>query len=104
MEAHSSRTGANSQKWLKRDDARCPLFRARLPSIYTDYTKPRQGAQWARCDMSQQSSNVLFGQSRNVLLTGPSLEGGQRTATDDPSRTRPAGGLEKGQEEIDHTE
>ncbi len=41
--------------------------------------------------LSQQSSNVLFGQSRNVLLTGPSLEGGQRTATDDPSRTRPDG-------------
>src|ERR1022692_4778747 len=54
--------------------------------------------------MSQQSSNVLFGQSRNVLLTGSSLEGGRRTTTDDPGRARPAGGLEEGQEETDHAE
>src|ERR1017187_1166255 len=54
--------------------------------------------------LSQQSSNVLFGQSRNVLLTGSSLEGGRRTTADDPSRARPAGGLEKGQEETDHAE
>src|SRR5271157_4088206 len=44
----------------------------------------------------------LLGWSRNVLLTGSSLEGGRRTATDDPSRARPAGGLEEGQEETDH--
>src|ERR1039458_2901789 len=54
--------------------------------------------------LSQQSSNVLFGQSRNVLLTGSSLEGGRRTTTDDPGRARPAGGLEEGQEETDHAE
>src|ERR1035438_10054679 len=54
--------------------------------------------------VSQQNDNVLTEQSRNVLLTEPSLEGGQRTTTDDPSRTRPAGGPEKGQEEIDHAE
>src|ERR1019366_8093612 len=54
--------------------------------------------------LSQQSSNVLFGQSRNVLLTGSSLEGGRRTTADDPSRARPAGRLEEGQEETDHAE
>src|SRR5512144_2633281 len=52
--------------------------------------------------VSRQSSNVLFGQSRNVLLTGSSLEGGRRTSADDPGRTRPAGGPEEGQEETDH--
>src|ERR1017187_1040982 len=40
----------------------------------------------ARLLLSQQSSNVLFGQSRNVLLTGSSLEGGRRTTADDPGR------------------
>src|ERR1019366_951939 len=60
-------------------------------------------AGWKGC-LSQQSSNVLFGQSRNVLLTGSSLEGGRRTTTDDPGRARPAGGLEEGQEETDHAE
>src|ERR1017187_8997132 len=55
-------------------------------------------------EVSQQSSNVLFGQSRNVLLTGSSLEGGRRTTADDPGRARPAGGLEEGQEETDHAE
>src|ERR1039457_2490688 len=54
--------------------------------------------------VSRQSDNVLFGQSRNVLLTGPSLEGGQRTATDDPSRARRAGSPEEGQEETDRPE
>src|ERR1019366_4312821 len=34
--------------------------------------------------LSEQSRNVLFGQSRNVLLTGSSLEGGRRTTADDP--------------------
>src|SRR5215467_4958918 len=55
-------------------------------------------------NVSRQNDNVLFGQSRNVLLTGSSLEGGRRTTTDDPGRTRPAGGPEEGQEEIDHPE
>src|ERR1700693_261767 len=54
--------------------------------------------------MSQQNENVLFGQSRNVLLTGSSLERGRRTTADDPSRARPASGLEEGQEETDHAE
>src|SRR5208283_2774908 len=54
--------------------------------------------------VSRQNDNVLFGQSRNVLLTGSSLEGGQRTATDDPGRARPAGGPEEGQQETDHAE
>src|ERR1700693_1201793 len=58
----------------------------------------------SRSRLSQQNDNVLTEQSRNVLLTESSLEGGQRTTTDDPSRTRPAGGPEKGQEEIDHAE
>ena len=54
--------------------------------------------------MSQQNDNVLIGQSRNVLLTRSRLGGGQRTTFDGPSRTRPAGDPEKGQEEIDHAE
>ena len=54
--------------------------------------------------MSQQSSNVLFGQSRNVLLTPADWRGAGRTATDEPNRPGPVGGLEKGQEEIDHAE
>src|SRR5271157_2374035 len=54
--------------------------------------------------VSRQSDNVLFWQSRNVLLTGPSLEGGPRTTTHDPGRARPAGGPEKGQEETDYAE
>src|SRR5271157_3327510 len=45
-----------------------------------------------------------LGKSRNVLLTGSSLEGGRRTTTDDPSRARPAGGPEKSQEETDYAE
>src|ERR1700736_3134010 len=64
---------------------------------------PRRG-QGTDAPLSQQNENVLIGQSRNVLLTGSSLEGGQRTTTDDSGRTRPAGGTEKGQEEINHTE
>lgn len=46
--------------------------------------------------VSQQSENVLFGQSRNVLLTGSSLGRGRRTTTDEPSRPRPAGCPEEG--------
>ena len=42
--------------------------------------------------MSQQNENVLFGQSRNVLLTGSSLGRGPRTTADDPGRARPASG------------
>jgi hypothetical protein len=54
--------------------------------------------------VSQQSENVLFGQSRNVLLTGSSLKGGRRTATDEPGRARPAGCPQAGEEESDHAE
>src|SRR5438445_8700856 len=54
--------------------------------------------------MSQQNENVLFGQSRNVLLTGSSLGRGRRTTADDPGRARPASGLEEGQQETDHAE
>jgi hypothetical protein len=54
--------------------------------------------------LSQQSENVLFGQSRNVLLTGSSLKGGRRTATDEPGRARPAGCPQAGEEESDHAE
>ncbi|HTY87371.1 MAG TPA: hypothetical protein VMB80_07895, partial [Candidatus Acidoferrum sp.] len=57
----------------------------------------------ASAGLSRQNDNVLFEQSRNVLLTGSSLEVGQRTTTDDPSRARPAGGPEEGQEETDHS-
>src|ERR1039458_8923226 len=72
--------------------------------IHSQFTRPRaRGPGDATC-VSQQSSNVLFGQSRNVLLTGSSLEGGRRTTADDPSRARPAGGPEEGQEETDHAE
>src|SRR6202162_1260604 len=62
-----------------------------------------QVVRWKK-SLSRQNDNVLFGQSRSVLLTGSSLEGGQRTTTDDPSRARPAGGPEEGQEETDYTE
>src|ERR1019366_2613766 len=55
-------------------------------------------------ELSQQRENVLFGQSRNVLLTGSSLEGGRRTATDEPGRARPAGCPQEGEEESDHAE
>src|SRR5260370_36474218 len=53
--------------------------------------------------LSQQSENVLFGQSRNVLLTESRLRGGRRTATDEPSRARPAGCPEEGEEETDYS-
>lgn len=54
--------------------------------------------------VSRQNDNVLFRQSGNVLLTGFSLEGGRRTVTDEPGRTRPAGCPEAGEEESDHAE
>ncbi len=69
--------------------------------LWTRYTIPAPGEPGSR-RVSQQNENVLFGQSRNVLLTGSSLRGGRRTATDEPGRTRPAGCPEEGQEEIDH--
>ena len=50
----------------------------------------------------QQSDNVPFEQSRNVLLTAPSFGDAGRTTTDDPSRSRPAGDVEEGEEEADH--
>ena len=36
--------------------------------------------------VSRQSRNVLFGQSRNVLLTDPAWRGGQRTTTNNAGR------------------
>src|ERR1017187_6264282 len=54
--------------------------------------------------MSPQNDNVLFAQSRNVLLTAPSLGDARRTTTDDTSRTGPPGGPEEGEEEADHAE
>jgi hypothetical protein len=36
--------------------------------------------------MWQQSENVVFGQSRNVVLTAPSFGDAGTTATDDTSR------------------
>src|SRR5690242_969840 len=49
----------------------------------------------------QQSSNVLFGQSRNVLLTTPSWGDARRTTTDDTSRKRPADYAKEGEEAAD---
>jgi len=55
--------------------------------------------------VSRQSDNVLFEQTRNVLLTSAKLEGGrQRTTDDEPSRTRPADGFETSAQETDHAE
>src|SRR5207249_8428504 len=52
---------------------------------------------WAGRAMWQQSENVVFEQSRNVVLTAPSFGDAGRTTTDDSSRKRPAGGIEEGQ-------
>src|ERR1700693_4454216 len=52
----------------------------------------------------QQSSNVLFGPSRNVLLTTPSLGDAKRTTTDDTSRERPADYVKEGEEEVDQSD
>src|SRR5690349_1357401 len=54
--------------------------------------------------MSPQNDNVLFAQSRNVLLTPSGWGGGRRTTTDDASRTGPLCGPEKGKEKADHPE
>ena len=62
----------------------------------------RAEGKWSRGPLSQLNENVLFRQSRNVLLTGSSLRGGRRTAADEPGRARPAGCPEAGQEEVDH--
>src|ERR1017187_6051932 len=77
--------------WLCRYTTK--LLRRRIQMSRMNYLSP-----------SQQSSNVLCGQSRNVLVPGASLEGGRRTTADGPGRARPAGGLEEGQEETDHAE
>src|ERR1035441_632567 len=53
--------------------------------------------------MWQQSDNVPFEQSRNVLLTAPSFGDAGRTTTDDARRSRPAGDVEESQGEADHT-
>src|SRR5580658_9606283 len=52
--------------------------------------------------MWQQSDNVPFEQSRNVLLTAPSFGDARRTTTHDAGRTRPAGDVEESQEEGDY--
>ena len=69
-----------------------------------DYTRSGWTPKGWGWPLSQQNENVLFGQSRNVLLTGSSLGRGRRTTADDPGRARPASGLEEGQEETDHAE
>src|SRR5205807_7817790 len=51
-------------------------------------TKPH-GSQNGATLMSPQNDNVLFAQSRNVLLTPSSWGGGRRTTTNDASRTGP---------------
>jgi hypothetical protein len=45
-----------------------------------------QGIQGIQGILWQQSDNVPFEQSRNVLLTAPSFGDAGRTITDDPSR------------------
>src|ERR1017187_7410726 len=93
---------AGERYWLWARSISCSSVRQ---TRWNRYCRPRRRfLQWLTSSLSQQSSNVLFGQSRNVLLTGSSLEGGRRTTADDPSRARPAGGLEEGQEETDHAE
>src|SRR5438270_2386678 len=64
-------------------------------------TKPH-GSQNGATLMSPQNDNVLFAQSRNVLLTPSSWGGGRRTTTNDASRTGPPSGPEEGEEEADH--
>ena len=57
---------------------------AGLPSCWSPgATAHAQAAASRRCT---EVGNVLFGQSRNVLLTGFSLEGRRRTTTDGASR------------------
>src|SRR5689334_21082172 len=62
----------------------------------------RRPCQLARDSLSPQNENVLFEQSRNVLLTPSGWGGGRRTTPDDASRKGPPGGPEKGEEEADH--
>src|SRR5947209_10971190 len=52
--------------------------------------------------MWPQSENVVFEQSRNVILTASTFGDAGRTTTDDSSRKRPAGGIEEGEKELDH--
>jgi hypothetical protein len=52
--------------------------------------------------VSQQSEKVTIEQSRNVPLTGSGWMGAGRTATDEPSRERPAGDVEEGEEATHH--
>ena len=51
----------------------------------------------------QQSDNVPFEQSRNVLLTAPSFGDAGRTTTHDTSRPGPASGAKESQEETDYS-
>ncbi len=46
-----------------------------------------RGRGYVAMAMWQQSENVVFEQSRNVVLTAPSLGDAGRTTTDDPSRS-----------------
>src|ERR1039457_6497029 len=59
---------------------------------------------WRDPPLTRQSDNVPFEQSRNVPLTAPSFGDARRTATDDASRSRPAGDAEESQEETDRSE
>ena len=58
-------------------------------------------AEAAKRRVWRQSDNVLFEQSRNVLLTAPSFGDAGRTTTDDAGGSRPAGDFKKGKEEAD---
>ena len=46
----------------------------------------RPSQSWPLSNLWQQSDNVPFEQSRNVLLTAPSFGDAGRTTTNDPSR------------------
>jgi hypothetical protein len=107
---HLALTSEADGKWkaeisfgMNGQDVKCKVTALSVEGakIHAVYTFDLQGIV---LELSQQNENVLFGQSRNVLLTGSSLEGGRRTAADDPSRTRSAGGPEKSQEETDYAE
>src|ERR1022692_4683769 len=74
------------------------------PSHPAYRTPIADGCQGPSSCVSPQNDNVLFAQSRNVLLTAPSLGDARRTTTDDTSRTGPPGGPEEGEEEADHAE
>src|ERR1039457_7200879 len=82
----------------------CARRRLFLPVKHYDWTTQRTHCQDNFSLLSPQNDNVLFAQSRNVLLTPPGWGGARRTTTDDASRTGPPGGPEEGEEEADHAE